>query len=230
MFDGWLLRFAGGYTKRANSVNPIFAGRLAPADKIATCEAHYVRHGLPTIFRLPSIAPAPELDGLLAARGYGRLDKTSVRVASLKTAPVTEDGAIEIAAVPTAEWLETQRRWHDLDQNRMERHHAILAAIPHPSAFVALREEGSIAALGVAVLQGEHACLSDIATDPARRRRGLGRRLTGALLGWARRGGAEMAYLQVVKANRPALTLYGQHGFDREIYRYHYRVEPRRAG
>jgi GNAT superfamily N-acetyltransferase len=230
ILDGWLLRFAGGYTKRANSVNPTFAGRLPAADKLSTCEAHYERLALPTIFRLASISPVPELDGLLAERGYGRLDKTSVRVAPLGQASTIADGAIEFDRIPSREWLETQCRWHGLDRERMARHQAILAAIPHPAAFVALREEGAIAALGVAVLQGEFACLNDISTDPRRRRRGLGRRLTAALMDWARRGGAEMAYLQVVKTNEPALALYGQLGFGRELYRYHYRVQPRPAG
>lgn len=229
MLDGWLLRFAGGYSKRANSVNPTFPGRRAPAEKIVVCENHYARHGLPTIFRLPSIASEPTLDGLLAARGYGRLDKTSVRVASLTAVSAAEDGAIEIAAAPSVEWLETQCRWHGLDRERLARHQAILAAIPHPAAFVALREEGTIAALGVVVLQGEYACLNDIATDPARRRRGFGRGLTLALMAWARRGGAGMAYLQVVKTNRPALALYGRLGFTQELYRYHYRVRSPRA-
>lgn len=230
VLDGWLLRFAGGYTKRANSVNPTFVGRLPAVDKIPTCETHYERLALPTIFRLPSISPVPEVDGLLAERGYGRLDKTSVRLAKLGRALEIVDGAIEIGRTPSREWLETQRRWHDLDRDRMARHQAILAAIPHPTAFVALREEGTIAALGVAVLQGEFACLNDISTDPGRRRRGLGRRLTAALMGWARLSGAEAAYLQVVKTNRPALALYGQLGFDRELYRYHYRMRPRLAG
>ncbi|WP_246757367.1 hypothetical protein [Methylobacterium sp. OT2] len=38
--------------------------------------------------------------------------------------------------------------------------------------------------------------------------------------------GARAACLQVVAANTPARALYRALGFERELYRYHYRVGP----
>ena len=35
LFDGWILRFARGYTKRANSVNPLCTSSIAVGEKIA---------------------------------------------------------------------------------------------------------------------------------------------------------------------------------------------------
>jgi ribosomal protein S18 acetylase RimI-like enzyme len=63
-----------------------------------------------------------------------------------------------------------------------------------------------------------------VATDPARRREGLSRATLSDLLMWAERRGAEGACLQVLAANRPAVKLYESMGFERELYRYHYRV------
>ncbi len=38
LFDGWILRFSEGYTKRANSVNPLFASSMDVEEKVDTCE------------------------------------------------------------------------------------------------------------------------------------------------------------------------------------------------
>ena len=36
-YDGWILRFADGYTRRANSVNPIYPSTHDLNEKIAYC-------------------------------------------------------------------------------------------------------------------------------------------------------------------------------------------------
>ena len=64
-------------------------------------------------------------------------------------------------------------------------------------------------------------------TDPARRRRGLARRVIASLAAWARDSGATGACLQVEAGNLPARALYSGFGLA-ELYRYHYRREPSR--
>ena len=56
VFDGWLLRFSGGYTRRANSVHPLSPGMQPLDEKIQYCEALYAAQGLPTLFCIPSTA------------------------------------------------------------------------------------------------------------------------------------------------------------------------------
>jgi len=73
IYDGWLLRFAGGYTKRANSVNVRYPSRLLFDEKIRYCEKVYAEKGLPLIFRLPAFLTPLELDAALARYGYSRL-------------------------------------------------------------------------------------------------------------------------------------------------------------
>jgi hypothetical protein len=85
-FDGWRLRFADGYTRRANSITPLAPSRLALSDKIATCERLYAERGLPAIFRLTPFAP-PDLDATLAARGYGLGDCVEVLARALTDIP-----------------------------------------------------------------------------------------------------------------------------------------------
>jgi len=38
LYDGWVIRFADGHTRRANSVIPLYPSRQDPALKIAQCE------------------------------------------------------------------------------------------------------------------------------------------------------------------------------------------------
>jgi len=81
--DGWLVRFANGYTRRANSVNPLYAPAGNVNDNIAACEALYAARGLPTVFKLTPDSQPPDLDDLLAQRGYTREAETSVQTLAL---------------------------------------------------------------------------------------------------------------------------------------------------
>src|SRR5215469_5361968 len=75
-YDGWLIRLADGATRRTNSVNVLRDGRRPLRDKIAYCEAIYRAHAQPAYFRLLSDAQ-PELEEVLAARGYRAEDETA---------------------------------------------------------------------------------------------------------------------------------------------------------
>ncbi|MGT2480134.1 GNAT family N-acetyltransferase [Methylobacterium oryzae CBMB20] len=76
------------------------------------------------------------------------------------------------------------------------------------------------------MLDRELMVIEAVATPEPLRGRGHARRAVGALLGWGRAAGARAACLQVVAANAPARALYRTLGFERELYRYHYRVGP----
>src|SRR5215475_10560663 len=76
LFDGWLLRFTKGYTKRANSVNPLYRSSMHVEEKIALCERLYAEKEQPTIFRLPSFASPVHHDHLLARPRYRLIDRT----------------------------------------------------------------------------------------------------------------------------------------------------------
>jgi hypothetical protein len=78
LFDGWIVRLAQGYTKRANSVNPLFESQLDVVDKIVACEHIFTAKGLPTVFRLTPFASPAQLDQVLAQRGYHVIDPTLV--------------------------------------------------------------------------------------------------------------------------------------------------------
>jgi GNAT superfamily N-acetyltransferase len=84
LYDGWVLRFANGYTKRANSVNPIYYSQEDIYEKIRHCERIYAAHRLKTIFKITPFIQPTNLDDILENEGYSIIDPTSVRSIELK--------------------------------------------------------------------------------------------------------------------------------------------------
>jgi len=100
---GWIQRFAGGYTKRANSINAL-EPKVALTDELKnSLEAPYRAAGLPPIWRLTPLAPAGT-DDLLAAAGYRRIDESLVQRAPLDGRFVL-DPEVRIATTPSDAWL-----------------------------------------------------------------------------------------------------------------------------
>jgi ribosomal protein S18 acetylase RimI-like enzyme len=222
--DGWLLRFAAGHSKRANSVNPLRPGESFGA-VLETAEGLYAAQGLPTIFRVTPLAPWA--DALLEARGYVPFEESLVMTGGLATA--APDPAVRLWPTPGPAWSAGFAAANRVGEDRRQTHDRMLAAIRLPAAFAVLEEEGQPAAYGLAVAERGMVGLFDIVTMPAARRRGLGRRLVRALLAWGAAHGAQSAYLQVIGDNLPAQALYRDLGFE-VAYRYHYRKRLAQGG
>jgi GNAT superfamily N-acetyltransferase len=227
LYDGWVLRFAGGYTKRANSVTPLYPGTLDIGAKVAACEAIYAARGLPPIFRLPTMT-APQVDETLARRGYRLLDPTLVLARPLASDQAdAADGAPPSGAAlreaPPDDWLALYSRLSDAPLTRQALHGEILARIGTPRLMAAWHIDGRPVACALGVLEGDCFGLFDLVTAPDERRKGYAMALVRAMLDWACHRGARYAYLQVVRDNAPARALYERLGY-RELYAYHYRV------
>jgi ribosomal protein S18 acetylase RimI-like enzyme len=223
-YDGWQMRFARGYTKRANSITAGARGERPLNAKINACTAAYEARHIAPVFRLPASGEIAELDGALEARGYGKVDKTSIRVMALDKPLPRRGDEVNVARKLTAEWLDHQVAWNGLDAARRIAFEAIVGGIRRPVTFALLWAGTVQVAAGLAVRQQDLVCLHSIITAPHMRGRGYGRALTVGLLRWGQTHGATLAYLQVVKSNAHALKLYNALGFGREIDRYHYRA------
>jgi len=226
VFDGWLIRLAGGYTRRTNSVNLVAPGTLPLDRKIRYCEAVYRAQGLPAIFCIPSTAD-PALDHALGRRGYGPPEDES-RVLFMDFADTPPEPAGDAAleeGFPGEVWLGTLARLHGQSEATRAIHRTILESLAVPAVFATVRlADGRAGALAYGAVHDGLVCVNSVVTDPAVRRRGLGRKAVGAVLAWAReRQGATGACLAVVAENAPANALYETLGFRRELYRYHYR-------
>jgi GNAT superfamily N-acetyltransferase len=206
LLDGWVLRFANGITRRANSVNPIRIGGNLEA-RIKQCAVLYAAQGQPSLFRVPSFLP-PDLSHALDAQGYAP-PEGETRILLCSALPDTPaERAVELTLQPTTEWLDAQARIACDPPRIAQARRDMLAAMAIPAAFGAIRLDGPG---------------NMVATDPSARRRGLARRVLLALLAWAKAAGAHSACLQVAADNKSAISLYSGLSFNTDLYRYHYR-------
>ncbi len=220
---GWRQRFAGGYTKRANSINALGPDPECGDDIIEVLEAAYREHSQPPIWRLSPLAP-PQIGDRLAERGYRLIERSLIQVCRLRDGFLA-DPAVALHPRPTPAWLEAFCTWSPVRPEHHDTLRRMLAAIAPPAAFAFVEESGRPMAMAIGVVEEDHMGLFDVLVMPHARRRGLARRVTESLYAWARGNGARHAYLQVVATNAAALPLYAAQGF-RTVYAYEYRVPP----
>jgi N-acetylglutamate synthase len=223
LYDGWVMRFSKGYTRRANSVSPLYASTKDTAEKIRVCEQAYQAQGLPVIFKLTAASCPPDLDARLAERGYQPDAYTSVQLLDLSRGEPAADAGVTLAPVETEEWQTAFARMSKVGAERQATHRQLLDAILPAKCFASLSQDGQVVACGLAVAQAGYVGLFDIVVDARCRRQGHGERLVRSLLAWGRQRGAHTSYLQVMLNNAPALQLYAKVGY-REVYQYWYRV------
>jgi N-acetylglutamate synthase len=226
LLNGWVLRFSEGLTRRANSANPLRGPRETGSCLTATCETLYHRRQLPTIFRLPSIIDA-DLDERLDEAGYGREGESCVRYGDLSAVEAASDPDVQLLPRPTREWFAAMGALqnHTPEQRRLYRR--IVGAIAIPAAFAGVSVEGEFVAVAYGAIHDRLLCFESVITNPRRQRRGYGRRVIASLAAWAKDQGAEGACLEVEAHNAAALALYDVVGLKTELYRYHYRREPK---
>ena len=224
-YDGWVLRFADGYTKRANSVYPLYPSQIELDKKIELCESFYRDRGLPTVFKMTAASTPADLDARLAARNYRAESYTSVQVLDLKAEEHEISTEIQLTFEDSETWHAAFARMNNINPERRAIHEHILHAILPEKCYASLSVDDDIISCGLGVTQEGFLGLFDIVVDPNHRRKKYGERLMIALLAWGVQHGAYTAYLQVMCNNGPALRLYEKLGFEEE-YQYWYRIKP----
>jgi len=227
-YDGWVIRFADGYTGRANSINPIYGSDEDIYQKINHCEMLYIENHLPPMFKLTPIMQPADLESILEQKGYHLRDDvvTHVMTATLSDAPESSESSdnIEIQTRLKKEWLNTYIMMNKVNPRHHETLGHILKLITTPCGFALLRQEQSIVAVALGVVDGDWMGIFDVVVAPDYRRKGFARTLMNGLLAWGKSQGAKHAYLQVVSSNTPAVKLYESLGFTL-VYEYWYRVK-----
>jgi GNAT superfamily N-acetyltransferase len=220
---GWRLRFNHGVTHRGSSVWP-GPGEHGPplAARLDAVERFYAERGAAAMYKLTPVADPPELDALLAARGYEELEPVSVEVADVGGVAALASGT-ETACTETLQedWFELSGRRGRFTGDAVGVYRALLGRLAGRAGFALARVDGESAAVGLCVAAPPWAGVFSMLTLPAFRGRRLGEAVLGSAARWAAARGAARLYLQVDADNAPARRLYARAGFvPRYAYRY----------
>jgi hypothetical protein len=167
---GWRLRFANGYTKRANSINALGQHAQIDLSALQSLEAAYRARNQAPVWRLTPLAP-PAVDGILSTRGYRTIERSLLQVcplhAGFEAAP-----EVRIHAEPTPAWIEAFCTHSPVRPEHRDTMRRMLATIAAPAGFAFVEAEGSPLAMAIGAVEGDHMGLFDVLVMPKARRRG----------------------------------------------------------
>jgi GNAT superfamily N-acetyltransferase len=219
--DGWVLRFSGGGSKRANSVQTLYWSGADVDTVIEAAEARYRAEGLVPVFQVTDVSEPAGLDARLDARGYRTIDRTLLMLKPV--GPVASAGRVQGSDDPPPEWFDIYLS--TVTPDRQATAPRIIAALPRPRRFFVAELGGRAAAAGLGVAEGAYCGIECMATLEAQRGRGGGLSVLRAIEAWAAAQGATTLWLQVVETNTAARRLYEGAGFA-IAGAYWYRVGP----
>ncbi len=212
---GWLWRYSGGGSQRANSVSTVdFEGGDVEA-ALDEVEARYREKGAPARLHTYSICRPASLIEALSARGYRQGETTLTMVRRLGDAPPMP--RVEANERATPDWLEVYLG--AITENRRAVNTLILQATPEPRTFLAFRESGRVVSTALCVAEpgappgGGLAVIECVATRQDARRRGGARAVLSGVEANASELGVRLLGLQVSQTNPAAIALYASLGF-----------------
>ncbi|MBC8171656.1 MAG: GNAT family N-acetyltransferase [Anaerolineae bacterium] len=226
IYDGWVLRFANGYTGRSNSINPLYTSTLDLDTKLAYCADWYATRGITHRYRLNDAMQPPELEAVLERKGYVLDNESLVMTMNLADVGViVSDGEVNIQGHYTDEWLTNFCLLHPAHAPHRATIQAIMDRMPTTKYFASIVANGEVIAMGLGIQEDDYVGLYDIITRQDQRGKGYSKHLVSSILHCAALTGVKKAYLQVMEDNAPARRVYEKAGF-RLVYRYWYRVPP----
>lgn len=226
-YDGWILRLANGYSKRANSTTPFLPNAALGEELIDYMIARFVEANVRPTFRLNGLQAA-DVDERLRMRGFKDVEPTHVLVAPIKAGDYEADPEIVLDPHVSKRWVREAAESYGGDKADDATLMQIVSRIRPQAAFATLNLDEKPVAWGLGVVERGYIGLYDVVVAPDLRGIGLGRRVVSSLMAWGYGQGAHSAYLQVREENEVAHSLYQTFGFE-TAYRYTHRVMPGRS-
>jgi ribosomal protein S18 acetylase RimI-like enzyme len=221
-WDGsWVRRAAGGYTKRANSLQCFDPddGDDAAA-RLAAGVAWFEVRGIPPVVRSTPLASA-SLNAALDAAGWQTIDRSHLYAMELGEHEPDAQGRVTDVLDPA--FIAAQQRLQNYQDIQVARLKALLAVMAVPAAGILVERDGVAIASGLMAIGDGVVVTGNVIADSTRRRQGLGAAMMRTGLAWARAQGASVAALNVQADNTAGKALYASLGY-RYQYDYTYRV------
>ena len=228
MYDGWSVRFGGGFTYRVNCANPMYPESLPLQEKLDYVENLYRNSGLSkSIFKLHEgmdLNVMLSCEQKLTKMGYGTERVGNIFLCDLGAFDKQPKVEVRVESVMTGEWLQGFLTMNGTAPVQQKAAEAMLRNIHYPILAASIWEDGKMVACGLGVAERGYVGLYDIYVDASCRRRGLGGDICTAIMNAGKDMGCTMAYLQVLADNHGARALYRGLGYT-ESYEYWFRTK-----
>lgn len=223
LYDGWLIRFSHNYTYRTNSVEQVGSSSIPVEEKINYCETMYANYHTPCNFKINPLLD-PSFDTLLSQKGYEIRHTTEVMTMPLDHfIEYPNQTIVQLRDRITDEWITSLFHLNGTtDPTLLRIVPSMFKEIPKETIVAFAEIEGRTVASGLGILDRGHVGLYAIYVDACYRHKHLARAICSAILSEAQKKNAQNAYLQVVKGNTAAKTLYTSLGFS-DYYTYWFR-------
>ncbi|MDV3252090.1 GNAT family N-acetyltransferase [Devosia sp. BK] len=221
-WDGnWVRRAAGGYTKRANSVQCFDPNDDADVeDRIIGASSWLVVRGVKPVFRITPLS-APALNEALDDAGWDTIDHSYLY--AMPIADHEPDSEAKLFSVLDPAFIAVQQKLQNYPEPVLAGMKALLGVMAVPATGIVVYRDGEPVASGLMAISNGIVITGNVVTDPTRRRQGLAAAMMQTGLNWAKSKGAKTAALNVQADNPGAQALYQKLGFTHQ-YDYTYRI------
>ncbi|MBP7480647.1 MAG: GNAT family N-acetyltransferase [Spirochaetaceae bacterium] len=222
LYKGCIIRFAGTYSNRSNSANPLYTNKDDYEDVIRYVEKLYADNKQAACFKVISTDPYASFDDLLERKSYEKIHETNILSLPLQYTPLNTDINIVLSSSFSDNWLRSMCALQAMNETDAQTCTAILKSVQPEIIVCSIFTDNEFAACGYATIENGWAGFYDIVVKKELRNKGLGRQVMLSLMNEACKQGCTTGYLQVMNNNEPAKHLYKKLGFTYS-YSYWYR-------
>lgn len=226
LYDGWIIRYSEGFTKRCNSVVPMYGGTKTFEEKVQYCENYYNGRESKVMFRINGTVTEEYLDEYLQKRGYEKKHLNSVMKYEFEDSKYLQfEKNIIIDTESSDEWSDFVARNFHLNEKDTEIMYRMLSNVGDNAKYVSHKDnKGEIISAAVAIVEDNYLGIYNLIVRDKDRNNGIGKMMMQGIMDYGRLNNLEGAYLQVSMSNVHAYEFYEDLGF-KEEYNYWYRVK-----